>query len=66
MDIKQLYKDNLRKLPNEYRDVSIIISLSYAKSLFKNILDIKFLFVNQFSKFLRHILGLKECLIVIR
>ena len=29
----------------------------------KNILDIKFLFVNRFSKFLRHILWLKECLI---
>ena len=24
-------------------------------------LDVKFLFVNRFSKFLRHILGLKEC-----
>ena len=43
-----------------------IISLAYAKSLFKNILDIKFSFVNRFSKFLRHILGLKECLIMIR
>ena len=43
-----------------------IISLAYAKSLFKNILDIKFLFVNRFSKFLWHILGLKECLIIIR
>ena len=24
MGIKQLYNDNLRKLPNEYRDVSIM------------------------------------------
>ena len=43
-----------------------IISLAYAKSLFKNILDIKFLIVNRFSKFLQHILGLKECSIMIR
>ena len=27
----------------------------------KTFLDVKFLFVNRFSKFLRHILGLKEC-----
>ena len=27
----------------------------------KTFLDIKFLFLNRFSKFLRHILGLKEC-----
>ena len=32
----------------------------------KTFLDIKFLFVNWFSIFLRHILGLKECLIMIR
>ena len=43
-----------------------IISLACAKSLFKNILDIKFLFVNRFSKFLQCMLGLKECLILIR
>ena len=27
MGIKQLYNDNLQKLPNEYRDVSVMISL---------------------------------------
>ena len=32
----------------------------------KVFLDMKFLFVNRFSKFLLHILGLKECLIMIR
>ena len=36
-------------------------STAYAKSLFKTFLDIKVLFVNRFSKFLRHILGLKGC-----
>ena len=28
MDIKQLYNDNLRKLPNEYGDVSIMCFIS--------------------------------------
>ena len=28
----------------------------------KTFLNVKFLFVNQFSNFLRHILGLQECL----
>ena len=32
----------------------------------KTLLGVNFLFVNRFSKFLRHILGLKECYIVIR
>ena len=27
MDIKQLYNDNLRKLPNEYGDVSVMCTL---------------------------------------
>ena len=26
MDIKQLYNDNLRKLPNEYGDVSVMMN----------------------------------------
>ena len=28
MGIKRLYNDNLRKLPNEYRDVSVMTSFS--------------------------------------
>ena len=28
MDIKQLYNDNLRKLPNEYGDVSVMATLT--------------------------------------
>ena len=29
---KQLYNDNLRKLPNEYGDVSVMIDISVKKS----------------------------------
>ena len=28
MDIKQLYNDNLRKLPNKYGDVSVMVNVS--------------------------------------
>ena len=35
-------------------------NFSMQKSLFKKFLDVKFLFVNRFSKFLRHILELKQ------
>ena len=36
MGIKQLYNDNLRKLPNEYGDVSvmIVVSLGSVKTKF--------------------------------
>ena len=40
--------------------------LSMQNPYSKTFVDIKFLFVNRFSIFLRHILGLKECLIMIR
>ena len=33
MGIKQLYNDNLRKLPNEYGDVSV---MSYIKDIYKD------------------------------
>ena len=34
MGIKQLYNDNLQKLPNEYRDVSVMQSqISYGASI---------------------------------
>ena len=56
----------LTNLPDSKVKDFWIISLVYAKSLFKNILDIKFLFANRSSKFLQHILGLMECLIMIR
>ena len=55
----------LTNLPESKVEDFWIISLAYAKSLFKSIFDIKFLFVNRFSKILWHILGLKECLIMI-
>ena len=29
MGIKQLYNDNLRKLPNEYREVSVMFWLKF-------------------------------------
>ena len=29
MGIKQLYNDNLRKLPNEYGDISVMFIVSY-------------------------------------
>ena len=29
MGIKQLYNDNLRKLPNEYGDISVMMYLKY-------------------------------------
>ena len=29
MGIKQLYNDNLRKLPNEYGDVSVMIARTF-------------------------------------
>ena len=31
MGIKQLYNDKLRKLPNEYGDVSVMIDFHYNK-----------------------------------
>ena len=33
MGIKQLYNDNLRKLPNEYGDVSIMINDSFIEQI---------------------------------
>ena len=36
MGIKQLYNDNLRKLPNEYGDVSVMVQLSASGRLFKS------------------------------
>ena len=39
---------------------SLANNFSMQKSLCINILDVKFLFVNRFSNFLRHILGQKE------
>ena len=41
MGIKQLYNDNLRTLPNEYGDVSVMISNSWVSTNFINTLYIK-------------------------
>ena len=61
MDIKQLYTDNLRKLPNEYGDVFVIKSSmdSFSEyildsiSLFK-VVDFKFLGLHKLVRFLLH------------
>ena len=37
-----------------------IVPLPMQNAYLKTFLDVKFLFVNRFSRFLRHILGLKE------
>ena len=39
MGIKQLYNDNLRKLPNEYGDVSVMFYLKNFKILSLMVLD---------------------------
>ena len=36
MGIKQLYNDNLRKVPNEYGDVSLMNILKYPEKKKKN------------------------------
>ena len=42
MGIKQLYNDNLRKLPNEYGDVSVMCNLTavYLKVSGQNLFEI--------------------------
>ena len=61
MRIKQLYNDNLRKLPNKYGDVSVMKSSmdSFSEyildsiSLFK-VVDFKFLGLHKLVWFLLH------------
>ena len=54
-------KENIKTL-NFLRLHSDLLTISSCKiPIQKHFLDLKFLFVNRFSKFLQHILGLKEC-----
>ena len=65
MDIKQLYSDNLRILPNEYGDVSVMVCIFLIRTKGKNNWALRIVFLFFFSFFFFFFFFLRLCHILV-